>query len=118
MTRWDTIVSHWDKRNALPRHDLGRAFFRAMLGNVRTGREQFADLKTGPHKMKPTTLIPPELLTKKQVAEYLQCSQRQVELLTHKSRLPKPFYLGESSPRWRRDALLTWLDSQASGGAQ
>ena len=87
-----------------------------MLEIVRTGRETFPNLKTGPHKMKPTTLIPPELLTKKQVAEYLQCSQRQVELLTHKGRLPKPFYLGESSPRWRRAELLSWLESQSAGG--
>jgi len=37
-----------------------------MLEIVRTGRETFPNLKTGPHKMKPATLIPPELLTKKQ----------------------------------------------------
>ena len=51
----------------------------------------------------------PELLTKKQVAEYLQCSQRQVELLTASGRLCKPIYLGESSPRWKRSELMASL---------
>ena len=53
----------------------------------------------------------PELMTKKQVAEFLQCSQRQVEILTAKNRLPKPVYLGESSPRWKRSELLAALDA-------
>ena len=55
---------------------------------------------------------PPELMTKKQVADYLQCSQRQVELLTGKGRLPKPVYLGESSPRWKRSELMAALGAQ------
>ena len=61
-----------------------------------------------------------QLMTKKQVAEFLQCSQRQVELLTNKGRLPKPVYLGESSPRWKRAALLEQLEanSQSSGSEQ
>lgn len=59
----------------------------------------------------------PELMTKKQVAEFLQCSQRQVELLTAKGRLPKPIYLGESSPRWRRAELLASLEQQEGGEA-
>lgn len=63
---------------------------------------------------------PHELMTKKQVAEFLQCSQRQVELLTNKGRLPKPVYLGESSPRWKRAELLVTLEanSQNAGGAE
>jgi predicted DNA-binding transcriptional regulator AlpA len=52
---------------------------------------------------------PPEWMTKSQVAGYLQCSQRQVELLTKKGRIPKPIYLGDSSPRWRRSELLESL---------
>lgn len=59
---------------------------------------------------------PPELMTKKQVAEFLQCSERQVELLTKKGRLPKPVYLGESSPRWKRAELVAHLDGQTEGG--
>ena len=57
-----------------------------------------------------TTLTPPALMTKKQTAEFLQCSQRQVELLTAKGRLPRPVYLGESSPRWKRDEVLEHLE--------
>ena len=51
-----------------------------------------------------------ELMTKKQVAEFLRCSQRQVELLTQKGRLPKPVYLGESSPRWKQAELMAALE--------
>lgn len=58
---------------------------------------------------------PHELLTKKQVSEFLQCSQRQVELLTQKGRLPKPIYLGESSPRWKRAELMAHIDGQQAG---
>jgi predicted DNA-binding transcriptional regulator AlpA len=49
------------------------------------------------------------LLTKKQVAELLQCSLRQVELLTQKGRIAKPVYLGTASPRWQRDELMASL---------
>ncbi len=53
----------------------------------------------------------PELMTKRQVAEYLQCSQRQVELLTIKGRIAAPIYLGSSSPRWKRAELLASLEA-------
>ena len=66
--------------------------------------------------MTTATQTPPELMTKKQVAEFLQCSQRQVELLTSKGRICKPVYLGESSPRWRRSELMAHLDAQKSEG--
>jgi len=49
------------------------------------------------------------LLTKKQVAEFLQCSTRQVELLTQRGRIAKPVYLGTSSPRWNREEILASL---------
>ena len=68
--------------------------------------------------MNKTLPPPPELMTKKQLAEFLQCSQRQVEILTGKGRLPKPIYLGESSPRWKRDEILAHLDASRDGGDQ
>ena len=57
-------------------------------------------------------------MTKKQVAEFFQCSERQVELLTKKGRIAKAYYLGESSPRWKRAELLASLEanSQNAGG--
>lgn len=55
----------------------------------------------------------PELMTKKQVAEFLQCSQRQVELLTNKGRIAAPIYLGSSSPRWKRTELLASLEANS-----
>jgi predicted DNA-binding transcriptional regulator AlpA len=57
----------------------------------------------------------PELLTKKQAAELLQCSTRQIELLTQKGRIAKPVYLGDRSPRWRRAELLASLGSGSEG---
>ena len=56
---------------------------------------------------------PPELMTKKQVAEFLQCSERQVELLTNRGRICKPIYLGTSSPRWSRVGLLASLEASS-----
>ena len=61
--------------------------------------------------MTTATQTAPELMTKKQVAEFLQCSQRQVELLTAKGRICKPVYLGQSSPRWKRSELLASLEA-------
>jgi predicted DNA-binding transcriptional regulator AlpA len=57
-------------------------------------------------------------LTKKQVAEILQCSTRQVELLAQKGRLPSPVYLGDSSPRWKRSEIEAIFDhSRLSEGS-
>jgi len=60
----------------------------------------------------------PEFLTKKQVAELLQCSQRQVELLTQKKRIASPIYLGSSSPRWSRTELLASLNAATTQASQ
>jgi len=57
----------------------------------------------------------PLLLTKKQVAELLQCSGRQVELMAKAGRLPAAVYLAERSPRWKRDALLTFIENAGGG---
>lgn len=57
----------------------------------------------------------PILLTKKQVAELFQCSQRQVELMTSQGRLPKAVYLAERSPRWKRDELLQFIQNAVGG---
>lgn len=72
-------------------------------------------MMSGGTKQGQTDIIP-ELLTKKQVAEFLQCSQRQVELLAKQRRICQPLYIGKSSPRWKRSELLISLDnaSQAS----
>ena len=51
------------------------------------------------------------VLTKRQVAELLQCSARQVELLVQKGRLPNPVYLGDSSPRWKRSEIEALFDA-------
>ena len=68
--------------------------------------------------MATTSQALPELLTKKQAAELLQCSQRQIELLTQKGRIAKPVYLGDRSPRWRRAELLASLGTVQECGAE
>ena len=70
------------------------------------------------HERRHSEQAPPELLTKKQAAELLQCSQRQIELLTQKGRIAKPVYLGDRSPRWRRAELLASLGGGTEGGAE
>lgn len=64
----------------------------------------------------PDELQLPEWMTKRQVAEWLQCSQRQVELLTQKKRISQPVYLGSSSPRWKRAELLASLEANSQSG--
>lgn len=56
-----------------------------------------------------TSTAAPEFMTKKQVAELLQCSQRQVELMSKAGKIASPIYLSERSPRWRRSELLASL---------
>lgn len=51
----------------------------------------------------------PILLKKIQVAELLQCSGRQVELMAQAGRIPMPIYLAQRSPRWKRDELLAFI---------
>jgi predicted DNA-binding transcriptional regulator AlpA len=51
------------------------------------------------------------VLTKRQVAELLQCSQRQVELLVQKGQLPSPVYLGDASPRWKLSEIEAVFDA-------
>ena len=57
------------------------------------------------------------MMTKKDVAKFLQCSERQVELLVKAGKIPKPFYFSKASPRWRRSAIDEWvnrLDSETN----
>lgn len=58
----------------------------------------------------------PDWMTKSQVANYLQVSLRQVEILTQKDRICQPVYLGTASPRWKRSELLASLEAGQDGG--
>ena len=51
------------------------------------------------------------ILKKKDVAEFLKCSIRHIEVMVKDGRMPQPFFFGDKSPRWRRSTLLIWLDS-------
>ena len=55
----------------------------------------------------------PALCTKKQVAVWAGCSQRNIELQVKLKTFPAPIRLG-SLPRWRRSDLLDWLERQSA----
>ncbi len=57
---------------------------------------------------------PEEMMTKKDMAAFWKCSLRQIELMAAARRIPKPIYLGTSSPRWRRSELLAFIDRMAT----
>lgn len=54
------------------------------------------------------------MMKKKDVAKFLQCSERQVELLVKARKLPKPFYFSGASPRWKRSAIDAWVEQLES----
>ncbi len=58
------------------------------------------------------------LLRKRDLAALLQCSTRQVEILTAKGDLPQPIRLGTQSPRWRRPEVLQFLGLDSAGRMQ
>ena len=60
------------------------------------------------------TMIPDKLNRKTDLAKRFQCSTRQIELMVNDGRLPKPFYLGDSSPRWRQSDIDAWLNKLAT----
>ncbi|MEJ7593032.1 MAG: hypothetical protein WKF77_15910 [Planctomycetaceae bacterium] len=60
--------------------------------------------------MSNATSVSDSLMKKKDVAEFFQCSVRQVELMVKAGKLPKPVYIGDASPRWQRKTLMEWLD--------
>lgn len=58
------------------------------------------------------------LLKKKDLAAHFGCSCRQIELMVKAGRLPRPFYLGDSSPRWRQNDIDDWLNKLAADAQQ
>ena len=51
---------------------------------------------------------PEALMTRKEVADFLQCSVRQLDNLDET--FPKPINISTASPRWRRRTLIAWFD--------
>lgn len=58
------------------------------------------------------------LCKKKDLASRFGCSVRQIELMSNDGRLPKPFYLGDSSPRWRKTDIDAWLERLATAAQE
>lgn len=54
------------------------------------------------------------LCKKKDLAIRFACSTRQIELMSNDGRLPRPFYIGDASPRWRRADIDAWLERLAT----
>lgn len=55
----------------------------------------------------------PPLTTRKQVARWAGCSDRQIDLMVKAGTFPAPIRLG-SHPRWRRSDLQEWLNQQSA----
>lgn len=58
------------------------------------------------------------LLKKKDLTIQFGCSSRQIELMVKAGKLPKPFYISDSSPRWRQSDIDAWLDKLATDAQQ
>ena len=55
----------------------------------------------------------PALCSKAQVAEWLGCTPRHIELQVKAKAFPSPIHTG-NRPRWRRSDLLNWLEEQSA----
>ena len=62
-----------------------------------------------PIPMSNSVQTPEPMMKKKDVAKFLQCSERQVELMVKAGRIPKPIYISDASPRWKRSAIDAWV---------
>ena len=54
-----------------------------------------------------------EILTRDEVAKLLKCTPRTVINMEKDGRLLKPFYMGDRTPRWRREDLMAWIERLA-----
>ena len=54
------------------------------------------------------------LQTKRDLAARFGVTVRMIELMIKGGRLPRPFYLGSSSPRWRKSDIDQWLERLAA----
>ena len=59
-------------------------------------------------------LDPRALWTREDIAEYLQVSTKQVDLMRH--RMPQPLMIGRRLPRWQAGDIMEWV-RQHSGNA-
>ena len=67
-----------------------------------------------PKPMSNSVQTPEPMMKKKDVGKFLQCSERQVELLVKAGKLPKPVYISKASPRWQRLVIEAWLEQLES----
>jgi len=51
-----------------------------------------------------------QLLTKKQLAEILQCSERTIDRYIYSGKIPKPLRIG-TRKRWRLSEIENWMQS-------
>lgn len=65
-------------------------------------------------ELRQNRIVPDQLNRKADLAKRFQCSPRQIELMVADGRLPKPFYLGDASPRWRQADIDAWLERLAT----
>jgi predicted DNA-binding transcriptional regulator AlpA len=63
-----------------------------------------------PETMGNSVQTPGIIMKKKDVAEFLRWSERQIEKKVKEGKFPKPFYISDGSPRWLLSDLTAWLD--------
>ena len=59
----------------------------------------------------------PPLATYKQAAAWAGTTDRHLYKMIRDGRFPKPIFIGDRCPRFRRSDLLNWLDVQSAGNA-
>ena len=65
-------------------------------------------------EMAPAANSSDQLYRKENLRIRLQCSERQLELMVKSGRVPKPFYMSDRSPRWRKTDIDAWLEKLAT----
>ena len=56
-----------------------------------------------------------ELMTRRDVAAYLQIHHKTVSAYVRRGALPAPVRLGAGTIRWRRQDIDAWVERQAAG---
>jgi predicted DNA-binding transcriptional regulator AlpA len=58
------------------------------------------------------------VLLKQETADLIQVSARHLENYVRAGKFPRPFYVGDRSPRWLREDVLQWLREQSAAAGR
>jgi predicted DNA-binding transcriptional regulator AlpA len=83
----------------------------AVLQRRRSSKPELFELFNWSRKMSERIAQHSPLMTKRDVAAYLQCSLRQINLMVKAGKIPAPFYISSGAPRWHFEDLQRHLNS-------